>query len=78
MWWGDSLFLIVFWLVPSIGRDVLDQVRKTESSLKRLKGRKAGAADDPTKGGKAEISDTDKICHQLLLDVQVRIVVPNR
>jgi len=53
-----------------MANDLVTTVRKTESSLKRLKGRKAGAADDPTKGGKAEISDTDKICHQLLLDVQ--------
>lgn len=47
-------------------------VRKTESSLKRLKGRKDGGGKDGKGDGKAAgaASDTDKICHQLLLDVQ--------
>ena len=53
-------------------------VRKTESSLKRLKDRRgaagsssgsslAAAASAAAAGG-AEVSDTDKICRQLALD----------
>ena len=50
------------------------QVRKTESSLKRLKkGRAAEAA--ALEGGAAQASDTDKISMQLFLDVQVRAVL---
>jgi hypothetical protein len=48
-------------------------VRKTADSLKRLKGRKDGGGKDG-KGGDGKVAgaatDTDKICHQLLLDVQ--------
>lgn len=46
-------------------------MRKTESSLKRLKkGRAAEGAQ--LEGAAAQVSDTDKISMQLFLDVQVR------
>eukprot|EP00854_Cymbomonas_tetramitiformis_P031007 gene31007-38883_t len=52
--------------------DLVSTVRKTESSLKRLKkGRKDSApGSKETAAADAAVSDTDKICHQLLLDVQ--------
>lgn len=48
----------------AMAEELVTTVRKTESSLKRLKGRKGGAGPN-TQGA----SDTDKICHQLRLDV---------
>eukprot|EP00898_Chlorokybus_atmophyticus_P000165 jgi/Chlat1/1149/Chrsp112S01611 len=47
-------------------RDFVTTVKKTESSLKRLKGR-TGGMDGSASGG---VSDTDKIMHQLVLDVK--------
>jgi hypothetical protein len=60
-----------------LARDLVTTVRKTESSLKRLKDRRGGAASAGSStslasaggsGGGAEVSDTDKICRQLALD----------
>jgi Domain of unknown function (DUF3510) len=60
-------------LYQQTASDMLDAVRKTESSLKRLKKmRAAEAATD----GQAATSDTDKIAMQLFLDVQVRVHRP--
>ncbi|XP_077213964.1 oligomeric golgi complex subunit-like protein [Tasmannia lanceolata] len=50
--------------------DVVNLARKTESSLLRIRQgaqRRAGASSDPSEHN---ISDTDKICMQLFLDVQ--------
>jgi hypothetical protein len=52
-----------------LAEELLSSVRKTESSLRRLKkgrGPEAGAAD----GAAAEMSDSEKICLQLYLDAQ--------
>lgn len=59
-----------------LARDLVTTVRKTESSLKRLKDRRAGAAAggagapaaSAAAGGGSDMSDTDKICRQLALD----------
>jgi len=52
-------------------REMVEAVRKTETSLRRLKkkggGKEGGAGGD---GGAAELSDTDKICRQLYLDIK--------
>jgi hypothetical protein len=59
-----------------LARELVTTVRKTESSLKRLKDRRGaggapGAAGAPQPGAaSSELSDTDKICRQLLLDAQ--------
>lgn len=48
-----------------------DQARKTESSLQRIRQgaqRRAGASSDVSDNN---VSDTDKICMQLFLDIQV-------
>ena len=50
-----------------VAGDLLETVRKTESSLKRLK-KHRGAGDAPAEGA---ASDTDKMTTQLFLDVQV-------
>ncbi len=56
--------------MQSVAGDLLETVRKTESSLKRLKkNRAAGDAATPEAAGGA--SDTDKMTTQLFLDVQV-------
>ncbi|KAG5537166.1 hypothetical protein RHGRI_024559 [Rhododendron griersonianum] len=47
-----------------------DQARKTESSLQRIRQgaqRRAGASSDVSDNN---VSDTDKICMQLFLDIQ--------
>ena len=54
-------------LVQTVAGDLLETVRKTESSLKRLK-KHRGAGDAPAEGA---ASDTDKMTTQLFLDVQV-------
>lgn len=49
------------------------QARKTESSLQRIRQgaqRRAGASSDVSDHN---VSDTDKICMQLFLDIQVSI-----
>jgi hypothetical protein len=67
-----------------LARDLVTTVRKTESSLKRLKDRRGGGASSIAAAGgsstslasaggsggaaAAEVSDTDKICRQLALD----------
>lgn len=51
-----------------------DQARKTESSLQRIRQgaqRRAGASSDVSDHN---VSDTDKICMQLFLDIQVNII----
>jgi hypothetical protein len=51
------------------------QARKTESSLQRLKKgaqRRAGVSSDVSD---PSVSDTDKLCMQYFLDIQVRIVL---
>lgn len=56
-----------------MARDLVTTSRKTESSLKRLSARRGGAGaapgGAPGGGGDAGLSDTDKICRQLQLDV---------
>eukprot|EP00240_Pyramimonas_obovata_P002752 CAMPEP_0118923858 /NCGR_PEP_ID=MMETSP1169-20130426/2236_1 /TAXON_ID=36882 /ORGANISM="Pyramimonas obovata, Strain CCMP722" /LENGTH=755 /DNA_ID=CAMNT_0006864913 /DNA_START=219 /DNA_END=2486 /DNA_ORIENTATION=- len=52
-----------------MANDLVNTIRKTEMSLKRLKGRRDTKAAAGAQSGEA-LSDTDKICHQLLLDVQ--------
>ena len=54
-------------LLQTVAGDLLETVRKTESSLKRLK-KHRGAGDAPAEGA---ASDTDKMTTQLFLDVQV-------
>ena len=49
--------------------EMLETLRKTESSLKRLKKSRAG---DAAADGPGALSDTDKVQVQLFLDVQVR------
>jgi hypothetical protein len=51
-----------------MANDLVNTIRKTELSLKRLKGRRDNKAAAGAQAG--EVTDTDKICHQLLLDVQ--------
>ncbi len=53
----------------SVVDDTLTTVRKTESSLKRLKGRRGGVGE--TEGGEGAASTDQMLCKQLLLDVQV-------
>jgi hypothetical protein len=52
-----------------------DQARKTEYSLNRIRlgalQRRAGASSDVSDNN---ATDTDKICMQLLLDIQVNII----
>lgn len=56
----------------ALAEELLTTVKKTESSLKRLKKTRPGeAADGGAAGaGTAGMSDSDKICLQLHLDVQ--------
>ncbi|WIA09954.1 hypothetical protein OEZ85_010167 [Tetradesmus obliquus] len=56
----------------ALAEELLTTVKKTESSLKRLKKSRPGedAAAAATAGAAAAMSDSDKICLQLLLDVQ--------
>lgn len=66
-WWEFLLFSIylIMWLLLHA------QARKTESSLQRIRQgaqRRAGASSDVSDHS---ISDTDKICMQLFLDIQV-------
>jgi len=49
-----------------MAEELIETVKKTESSLKKLKNR--GSAAGSSEAG--SMSDTDKICLQLLLDVQ--------
>ena len=51
-----------------LARDLVTTVRKTESSLKRLKDRRGGTGPAPAAAAAADVSDTDKICRQLALD----------
>ncbi len=51
-------------------RDLLESLRKTESSLKRLKKSRAG---DAASDGPGALSDADKVNVQLFLDAQVRL-----
>jgi Domain of unknown function (DUF3510) len=53
--------------LQTVAGDLLETVRKTESSLKRLK-KHRGAGDAPAEGA---ASDTEKMTTQLFLDVQV-------
>lgn len=50
--------------------DLLENLRKTDSSLKRLKKSRAG---DAAADGSGALSDTDKVNVQLFLDAQVRL-----
>jgi Domain of unknown function (DUF3510) len=59
-------------LVQTVAGDLLETVRKTESSLKRLK-KHRGAGDALAEGA---ASDTDKMTTQLFLDVQVAALPP--
>lgn len=56
----------------ALAEELLTTVKKTESSLKRLKKSRPGedAAAAATAGAAAAMSDSDKICLQLFLDVQ--------
>lgn len=57
----------------SLAAELLTTVKKTESSLKRLKKTRPGEAAGPDSAGVAAaagMSDSDKICLQLFLDVQ--------
>eukprot|EP00878_Enallax_costatus_P035452 GHUV01039536.1.p1 GENE.GHUV01039536.1~~GHUV01039536.1.p1 ORF type:complete len:203 (-),score=70.56 GHUV01039536.1:182-790(-) len=59
----------------SLAEELLTTVKKTESSLKRLKKSRPGEtvgleAGGAAAGGAAGMSDSDKICLQLFLDVQ--------
>lgn len=58
--------------MQTVAGDLLETVRKTESSLKRLK-KHRGAGDAPAEGA---ASDTDKMTTQLFLDVQVAALLP--
>jgi hypothetical protein len=55
-----------------LAEELLGSVRKTESSLKRLKKGRApdGGGGADAGGGAAEMNDSDKICLQLYLDAQ--------
>lgn len=54
-----------------MARDLVSTVKKTESSLKRLKDRRGASGGAGGAGGAgAEVSDTEKICKQLHLDAQ--------
>ncbi|KAI8467408.1 MAG: hypothetical protein J3K34DRAFT_481362 [Monoraphidium minutum] len=54
-----------------LAEELLASVRKTESSLKRLKkGRGPDGGAPPGEPGAAEMSDSEKICLQLFLDAQ--------
>ena len=58
-----------------LANDLLESVRKTESSLKKLKkNRTAGGGGGATEGAASGASDADKMTTQLFLDVQVRCV----
>ncbi len=50
--------------------ELLENLRKTESSLKRLKKSRAG---DAAADGPGALSDADKVNVQLFLDAQVRL-----
>ena len=52
--------------------DLLENLRKTESSLKRLKKSRAG---DASADGPGALSDADKVNVQLFLDAQVRRII---
>lgn len=58
----------------SLAEELLTTVKKTETSLKRLKKTRPGEAPDAAAaaaaGPGAGLSDSDKICLQLFLDVQ--------
>lgn len=54
---------------------VHEQARKTESSLQKIRQsaqRRAGTSSDISDNN---VSDTDKICMQLFLDIQVGMIV---
>ena len=52
--------------------ELLEQLQKTETSLKRLKKARAPeAATDAGAAAGAQMSDVDKMARQLFLDVQV-------
>lgn len=54
---------------------LLLQARKTESSLQKIRlgaQKRAGASTEVTDNN---VSDTDKMCMQLFLDIQVRIIL---
>lgn len=60
--------MLVYLLTPYY----LGQARKTETSLQRIRQgaqRRGGASSDVSDHN---VSDTDKICMQLFLDIQVR------
>ncbi len=56
-------------------RDLLESLRKTESSLKRLKKSRAGEAGSD---GPGALSDADKVNVQLFLDAQVCLNLGSR
>lgn len=52
----------------------LDQARRTESSLQKIRlgaQRRGGASSDTSDH---VVSETDKVCMQLFLDIQVRVI----
>jgi hypothetical protein len=55
----------------SLAEELLTTVKKTESSLKRLKKTRPGEAPDAAAAAAGgPLSDSDKICMQLFLDVE--------
>jgi hypothetical protein len=54
----------------TLAEELLTTVKKTESSLKRLKKTRPGEEAAAGAAGAAAMSDSDKICLQLCLDVQ--------
>jgi hypothetical protein len=70
---SHAVALVVTSRYEELARELVTTVKKTESSLRRLRERRAaggpGAAATPA-GGDSDMSDTDKICRQLVLDAQ--------
>jgi hypothetical protein len=77
---AHEVALLVCARYEDMARDLVTTVRKTESSLRRLRERRAGGGPGggglpaPSGGAAADsgdsVSDTDKICRQLVLDAQ--------
>ena len=72
---AHAVALVVTSRYEELARDLVTTVKKTESSLRRLRERRAagapGTAAVPAGGAAdSDMSDTDKICRQLVLDTQ--------